>query len=92
MTFVSDEYPVAVGNEIDEIETLDCLAVRPATRKISRAINSVIKRAGEVEVRPRSVLNGRKIFCNVGFVSPRAMATILSDLPIFFFVIIVRLV
>jgi hypothetical protein len=36
--FIDDEYPVAVGHELDEIETRDVLAVRPATRKVGRAV------------------------------------------------------
>jgi hypothetical protein len=55
MTFIGDEYPIAVGNEIDEIEILDPLAVRPATCKIGCAVNSVIKRAGEVAVLSLSI-------------------------------------
>ena len=31
--FIDDEYPVAVGHELDEIETRDVLAVRPQRAK-----------------------------------------------------------
>ncbi|KAF5408413.1 MAG: hypothetical protein Udaeo2_14390 [Candidatus Udaeobacter sp.] len=53
--FIDDEYPVAVGHELDEIETLDVLAVRPATRKVGRAANPVIKWAGKWKSRAISL-------------------------------------
>ena len=55
-TFISHEYPVAIGNEIDKVKILDYLAVRPATCKICRPVNPVIKRAGEMEVRSEQPL------------------------------------
>jgi len=68
-TFIGDEYPVAIGNEIDKIETADPFAVRLATRKIGRAVNAVIKRTGEVEIRGDQFLDCRTILSHIGFVS-----------------------
>jgi hypothetical protein len=66
--FIDDEYPVAVGHELDEIETRDVLAVRPATRKVGRAVNPVIKWAGKVEVSCDQSLNYLTTLGNIGFV------------------------
>src|SRR4029078_4444064 len=68
-TFISHEYPVAIGNEIDKIEILDRLAIWPATCKICRPVNPVIKRAGEMEIRREQPLDRRAIFGNIGLVS-----------------------
>src|SRR5206468_6881075 len=51
MTFIGHKDTITVDNEIDKLETLHHLTVRPATCKVGRPINPVIKRAGEMEVR-----------------------------------------
>jgi hypothetical protein len=51
MTFIDNKHPVSVRHEVNEVEAINPFTVRPATRKISGAINPVIQRAGEVEVR-----------------------------------------
>ena len=62
--------PVAIAHEINEIEIIDPFTVWPATRKISCAVNSVIQRAGEVEICCDQFLNRPAIpFCDIGFVS-----------------------
>src|SRR6476646_7159055 len=68
-TFISHEYPVAIGNEIDKIETAERLAVRPATRKVGRTVNPGINRAGEMEVMRDQFLNCRAIFAYISVVS-----------------------
>ena len=35
VTFVGNKHPVAIGHEVDKVETVNPFAVRPATRKIS---------------------------------------------------------
>ena len=61
-TFIGHENSVAVSNEIFKLETVDPLAVWPATRKICRAINSVIERTREMKVRGNQFLNGSGSF------------------------------
>jgi hypothetical protein len=69
VTFVGNKDPVPIGQEVNELEAVNPFAVRPATRKISRAINPVIKRAGKVEVSCDQFFNGRAVLCHIGFVS-----------------------
>jgi hypothetical protein len=65
-TLIGHEDSVAVGNEVFILETVDPLAVWPATRKICRAINSVIERTREMKVRGNQFLNASTILLNVG--------------------------
>jgi hypothetical protein len=47
---VRDENPIAVRDAADEVEPFCSLAVGPAASEIRRAVNSVVERAGEMEV------------------------------------------
>jgi hypothetical protein len=82
-TFIRHEYAVPVGNEIDEIEILERLAVRPATCKIGRPVNPVIQRTCEMEVRRDQGLNCRTILGNIGLVSGAFDCNVIGCLAFF---------
>jgi len=65
VTFIGYEYPVAIRNKIDKIETADPLAVWPTPCKIPRAVNPVIKRAGEAETGRDQFLDCRTILGHI---------------------------
>src|SRR5262249_19704684 len=69
VTFVSDEHAVAIGNDINKIESLDPFAVRPATGKIGGPIDPVVERTREAEVLGDQSFNRRAIFRHVRSVS-----------------------
>src|SRR5689334_13693610 len=65
LSFVGYEYTVAIWNEIDIVEVLDPFAVRPATRKISCAIDTIVQRAGKAKILGNQSFDCRAIFGDI---------------------------
>src|SRR4029453_1438176 len=69
LPLVGDEDLVIFRDEVDEVEALDPLAVRPAAGEIRRAIKSVVDRAGKMEILCQQLFDCRAVLRDIGFVA-----------------------
>src|SRR3954462_12745904 len=67
-SFIRDEHAIFVRKEIDKVERLDRLAVRPASMEVGFAIEPIIERAREVKILRNQSLERHPIFCYVGVI------------------------
>ena len=54
-SFIRDEHAVGVGDEIDEFEALDDLAVWPASAEVGLPVEPIVERAGEMKIVGRAL-------------------------------------
>src|ERR1700730_7706516 len=68
LAFIGYDHAVAIGDEIDEVEAFDTLAVRPTALEIGRSVDAVVERTAEVEIVGEDRLDRRTVLVGIGFV------------------------
>ena len=64
-SFIRDEDAISIHDEMDEVEPLDDLAVRPAATEVRFTVEPIVERAREVKVVGEQGLEGCPVFRHI---------------------------